>query len=210
MSQRKWLILLAALSTLIVLVIVSFIIQLKNTTEQLEAIHERRLDSYQAIEEIMYYNIERANALRGLLAYKDRRFLETYYSLSQQAADLKMYIRNDDRTPSSLLDLLYRDGLWEKEADRVIKVYEEGDTAQATSIAEMMSEQRQTILEDLRALKKMQYEDIRKQLSTVENQIGIIIQAFFFVASLLVIVILVLLFFGFKTQKKDRPIKGQP
>ena len=202
MSQQKWLSLLASLFVLIVLVTASFIVQLRHTTEQVDAIHEQRFDSYEAIEEIMYYNIERANAIRGLLAYDDRRFLESYYSMSQQTKELKETITNDPRTPSSFLDLLHRDGIWEKEADRVLVIYESGDLAQATATAETMIGQRQTILEDLRALKQMQYNDIRKQLVSTQNQIDVVIQALYSIVFLLVATIVVLVFLLFKTRHK--------
>ncbi|OGX78597.1 hypothetical protein A6395_11235 [Exiguobacterium sp. SH31] len=202
MSQRKWLLLLASLSVLIVLVIASFIVQLRNTTDQIDTIHEKRFDSYEAIEEIMYYNIERANAIRGLLAYEDRRFLEAYYSMSQRTKELKESITSDPRTPSSFLDLLHRDGIWEQEADRVLVMYESGDIEQATATAESMTDQRQTILEDLRALKQMQYNDIRKELVSTQNQIDIVIQALYSIVFLLVAVLIILVFMIFKTRQK--------
>ncbi|UTT44507.1 hypothetical protein [Exiguobacterium aurantiacum] len=203
-SQQKWLTLLILLSLLSALILGGFAFQLRETRHQLEAIHSQRLDSYDAIEEIMYFNIERANAIRGLLAYKDRRFLESYYSMSQQAEELKTSITNDPRTPSSLIDLLYRDGIWEQGATQVLVFYERGDIEAATELAETMTDQRQTILEDLRALKKMQYEDIRKQLVATENQIDTLIQALTSIAILLIATLLVLSFLIFKTRKKDR------
>lgn len=207
MSQRKWLLLLTSLSVLIVFVIVSFIVQLRNTTDQMDTIHEQRFDSYEAIEEIMYYNIERANAIRGLLAYEDRRFLEAYYSMSQRAKELKASIRNDPRTPSSFLDLLRRDGIWEQEADRVLVIYESGDIEQATVTAETMTDQRQTILEDLRALKQMQYNDIRKELVSTQKQINLVIQALYSIVLLLIVAIAILVYLIFKTRQKktDHP-----
>ncbi|WP_251131499.1 MULTISPECIES: hypothetical protein [unclassified Exiguobacterium] len=204
MSQRKWLTVLISLSVLSILVLASFAFQLRDTRHQLESIHSQRLDSYDAIEEIMYFNIERANAIRGLLAYEDRRFLESYYSMSQQAEELKTSITNDPHTPSSLIDLLYRDGIWEQGAAEVLVFYERGDLEAATELAETMTDQRQTILEDLRALKKLQYEDIRKQLVATENQIDVLIQALTSIATLLIAALLVLLFLLFKTRKKDR------
>ncbi|MFN3365961.1 MAG: hypothetical protein ACK411_06205 [Exiguobacterium mexicanum] len=203
-SQQKWLTLLILLSLLSALILGGFAFQLRETRHQLETIHSQRLDSYDAIEEIMYFNIERANAIRGLLAYEDRRFLESYYSMSQQAEELKTSITNDPRTPSSLIDLLYRDGIWEQGAAEVLVFYERGDLEAATELAETMTDQRQTILEDLRALKKMQYEDIRKQLVATENQIDVLIQALTSIAVLLIAALLVLLFLLFKTRKKDR------
>lgn len=207
MSQRKWLLLLTSLSVLIVFVIISFIVQLRNTTDQMDTIHEQRFDSYEAIEEIMYYNIERANAIRGLLAYEDRRFLEAYYSMSQRAKELKASIRNDPRTPSSFLDLLRRDGIWEQEADRVLVIYESGDIEQATVTAETMTDQRQTILEDLRALKQMQYNDIRKELVSTQKQINLVIQALYSIVLLLIVAIAILVYLIFKTRQKktDHP-----
>ncbi len=204
MSQQKWLTLLILLSLLSALILAGFGFQLRDTRHQLESIHSQRLDSYDAIEEIMYFNIERANAIRGLLAYEDRRFLESYYSMSQQAEELKTSITNDPRTPSSLIDLLYRDGIWEQGAAEVLVFYERGDLEAATELAETMTDQRQTILEDLRALKKLQYEDIRKQLVATENQIDVLIQALTSIAILLIAALLVLLFLLFKTRKKDR------
>ncbi len=204
MSQQKWLTLLILLSLLSVLILAGFGFQLRDTRHQLESIHSQRLDSYDAIEEIMYFNIERANAIRGLLAYEDRRFLESYYSMSQQAEELKTSITNDPHTPSSLIDLLYRDGIWEQGAAEVLVFYERGDLEAATELAETMTDQRQTILEDLRALKKLQYEDIRKQLVATENQIDVLIQALTSIAILLIAALLVLLFLLFKTRKKDR------
>ena len=204
MSQQKWLTLLILLSLLSALILAGFGFQLRDTRHQLESIHSQRLDSYDAIEEIMYFNIERANAIRGLLAYEDRRFLESYYSMSQQAEELKTSITNDPRTPSSLIDLLYRDGIWEQGAAEVLVLYERGDLEAATELAETMTDQRQTILEDLRALKKLQYEDIRKQLVATENQIDVLIQALTSIAVLLIAALLVLLFLLFKTRKKDR------
>ncbi|KGI84277.1 MULTISPECIES: hypothetical protein [unclassified Exiguobacterium] len=203
-SQQKWLTLLILLSLLSALILAGFGFQLRDTRHQLESIHSQRLDSYDAIEEIMYFNIERANAIRGLLAYEDRRFLESYYSMSQQAEELKTSITNDPRTPSSLIDLLYRDGIWEQGAAEVLVLYERGDLEAATELAETMTDQRQTILEDLRALKKLQYEDIRKQLVATENQIDVLIQALTSIAILLIAALLVLLFLLFKTRKKDR------
>ncbi|MFL9651484.1 hypothetical protein [Exiguobacterium chiriqhucha] len=205
MSQRKWLTVLISLSVLSILVLASFAFQLRDTRHQLESIHSQRLDSYDAIEEIMYFNIERANAIRGLLAYEDRRFLESYYSLSQQAEELKTSITNDPHTPSSLIDLLYRDGIWEQGAAEVLVFYERGDLEAATELAETMTDQRQTILEDLRALKKMQYDDIRKQLIATENQIDVLMQALTSIAILLSAAIIVILFLIFKTRKKNRP-----
>ena len=74
-----------------------------------------------------------------------------------------------------------------------------------TAVAETMTDQRQTILEDVRALKKMQYDDIRKQLIATENQIDVLMQALTSIAILLSAAILVILFLIFKTRKKNRP-----
>lgn len=205
MSQRKWLTLLISLSVLSILVLASFAFQLSDTTRQVESIHNQRLESYDAIEEIMYFNIERANAIRGLLAYEDRRFLESYYSMSQRAKELKMSIIDNPSTPSSLIDLLHRDGIWETGAEQVLVLYKRGDVEAATDLAETMTDQRQTILEDLRALKKMQYDDIRKQLIATENQIDELMQALTSIAILLSAAIIVILFLIFKTRKKNRP-----
>lgn len=202
MSQRKWLLLLASLSILIVFVIGNFIVQLRNTNEQVDTIHVQQLDSYQAIEQIMYYNIERANAIRGLLAYEDRRFLESYHSMSQRAKELKASIASDPRTPSSLLDLLHRDGIWEEGADRVLVIYESGDVERATATAEALTDQRLTILEDLRALQKLQFNDIRKQLGAAQTRIDAVIQALSFITFLLIAVIIVLLFVIMKSRQK--------
>ncbi|WP_114167147.1 hypothetical protein [Exiguobacterium sp. TNDT2] len=204
MSQRKWLILLVSLSVLSILVLTSFAVQLRDTMRQVESIHDQRLESYDDIEEIMYFNIERANAIRGLLAYEDRRFLESYYSMSQQAEELKTSIMNDPHTPSSLIDLLHRDAIWEQGAEQVLVLYEQGDIEASTTLAETITDQRQTILEDLRALKKMQYDDIRKQLIATENQIDVLMQALTSIAILLSAAIIVILFLIFKTQKKNR------
>ncbi|TCI28997.1 hypothetical protein EVJ33_11415 [Exiguobacterium sp. SL-10] len=204
-SQQKWLTLLVSLSVLCILVLTSFTFQLRDTMNQIESIHSQRLDSHDAIEDIMYFNIERANAIRGLLAYEDRRFLESYYSMSQQAEELKASIANDPRTPSSLIDLLHRDGIWEKGATQVLFLYEQGNVKGATELAETLTDQRQTILEDLRALKKMQYEDIRKQLVATENQIDVLIQVLTSIAVLFIAILFVLAFLIFKTRKKDRP-----
>lgn len=204
MSQRKWLILLVSLSVLSILVLTSFAVQLRDTMRQVESIHDQRLESYDDIEEIMYFNIERANAIRGLLAYEDRRFLESYYSMSQQAEELKTSIMNDPHTPSSLIDLLHRDEIWEQGADQVLVLYEQGDIEASTTLAETITDQRQTILEDLRALKKMQYDDIRKQLMATENQVDVLMQALTSIAILLSAAIIVILFLIFKTRKKNR------
>lgn len=204
MSQRKWLILLVSLSVLSILVLTSFAVQLRDTMRQVESIHDKRLESYDDIEEIMYFNIERANAIRGLLAYEDRRFLESYYSMSQQAEELKTSIMNDPHTPSSLIDLLHRDAIWEQGAEQVLVLYEQGDIEASTTLAETITDQRQTILEDLHALKKMQYDDIRKQLMATENQVDVLMQALTSIAILLSAAIIVILFLIFKTRKKNR------
>lgn len=194
MSQRKWLLLWIALSILTILIIGIFIFQLKETNERIEVIQGKQLDSYESIEDIMYYNVERANAIRGLLAYDDRHFLEMYYSMSQRAKELKRTIIQNPDTPSSLLDLLKRDAIWEQEADRVLVIYEEGDLQLATSVAEKMTDQRQTILEDLRALKNMQYKGVRKQLIAAENQISFLTQVLFTITFLLIAVVVILTF----------------
>lgn len=204
MPQQKWLTLLISLSVLCILVLASLTFQLQDTRNEVEAIHSQHLDSYDSIEEIMYFNIERANAIRGLLAYEDPRFLESYYSMSQQAEELKSSIINNPSTPSSLIDLLYRDGIWEQGADEVLALYERGEIETATNLAETMTDQRQTILEDLRALKKLQYDDIRKQLVATENQIDVLIQVLNSIAILLSATILVISFLLFKSRKKNR------
>jgi hypothetical protein len=124
--------------------------------------------------------------------------------MSQQAEELKTSIANTPSTPSTLIDLLHRDGIWEKGADQVLILYERGDIEAATSLAETMTDQRQTILEDLRALKKMQYNDIRKQLIATENQIDVLMQALNSLAILLSATIIVILFLIFKSRKKNR------
>lgn len=202
MPQQKWLTLLISLSVLCILVLASLTFQLQGTRNEVEAIHSQHLDSYDSIEEIMYFNIERANAIRGLLAYEDPRFLESYYSMSQQAEELKSSIINNPSTPSSLIDLLYRDGIWEQGADEVLALYERGEIETARNLAETMTDQRQTILEDLRALKKLQYDDIRKQLVATENQIDVLIQVLNSIAILLSATILVISFLLFKSRKK--------
>ena len=204
MPQQKWLTLLISLSVLCILVLASLTFQLQGTRNEVEAIHSQHLDSYDSIEEIMYFNIERANAIRGLLAYEDPRFLESYYSMSQQAEELKSSIINNPSTPSSLIDLLYRDGIWEQGADEVLALYERGEIETARNLAETMTDQRQTILEDLRALKKLQYDDIRKQLVATENQIDVLIQVLNSIAILLSATILVISFLLFKSRKKNR------
>ena len=142
----------------------------------------------------MYYNIERANAIRGLLAYEDRHFLEMYYSMSRQAKALKQSVIADPDTPSSVLDLLERDAVLEKEADRVLVIYEEGDLVKATAVAETMTQLRQTILEDLRSLKQMQYKDIQKELIAAENQVSFLTQVLFTITFLLIAIIVILTF----------------
>lgn len=194
MSQRKWLSLLIGLSILTILIISIFIFQLRETNARIEGIHGKQLDSYEAIEDIMYFNVERANAIRGLLAYEDRHFLEMYYSMSQRAKELKRSIVENPDTPSSLLDLLHRDAIWEKEADRVLVIYETGNLQQATAVAETMTDQRQTILEDLRALKNMQYKEIKHQLVVAEHQVSFLTQVLFTIAFLLIAVIVILTF----------------
>lgn len=194
MSQRKWILLWISLSILSISIIGIFIFQLKETNERLEIIQGEQLDSYEAIEDIMYYNVERANAIRGLLAYEDRHFLEMYYSMSRQAKALKQSIVDDPDTPSSVLDLLERDAIWETEADRVLVIYEQGDLVKATAVAETMTEQRQTILEDLRSLKQMQYKDVHKELIAVENQVSFMTQILFTIIFLLFAVIAILTF----------------
>lgn len=194
MSQRKWILLWIVLSILSISIIGIFIFQLKETNERLASIQGEQLDSYEVIEDIMYYNVERANAIRGLLAYEDRHFLEMYYSMSRQAKALKQSVIADPKTPSSILDLLERDAIWEKEADRVLVIYEEGDLIKATEVAETMTQQRQTILEDLRSLKQMQYKDIQKELVATENQVSSLTQALFTITFLLLAVIVILSF----------------
>ena len=194
MSQRKWILLWISLSILSISIIGIFIFQLKETNERLEIIQGEQLDSYEAIEDIMYYNVARANAIRGLLAYEDRHFLEMYYSMSRQAKALKQSIVDDPDTPSSVLDLLERDAIWETEADRVLVIYEQGDLVKATAVAETMTEQRQTILEDLRSLKQMQYKDVHKELIAVENQVSFMTQILFTIIFLLFAVIAILTF----------------
>ena len=203
MSQQKWLSLLVALSVITMFILISLIFQLRETNARVESIQGKRLGSYEAIEEIMYYNVERANAIRGLLAYEDRHFLEMYYSMSQRAKELKGSIIADPETPSSLLDLLDRDAIWEKEADRVLVIYETGDLEKATAVAETMTGQRQTILEDLRSLKQMQYNDIRKQLLATENQISFLMQILFTITFLLLAVIVILTFIIIKFKPKS-------
>ncbi|WP_214761595.1 hypothetical protein [Exiguobacterium sp. s129] len=194
MSQRKWILLWISLSVLSISIIGIFIFQLRETNERLEIIQDEQLGSYEAIEDIMYYNVERANAIRGLLAYEDRHFLEMYYSMSRQARALKQSVIDDLDTPSSVLDLLERDAIWEKEADRVLVIYEEGDLTKATAVAETMTQQRQTILEDLRSLKQMQYKDIQKELIAAENQVSFLTQVLFTITFLLIAIIVILTF----------------
>ncbi|WP_214796300.1 MULTISPECIES: hypothetical protein [unclassified Exiguobacterium] len=194
MSQRKWILLWISLSILSISIIGIFIFQLKETNERLATIQDEQFGSYEAIEDIMYYNVERANAIRGLLAYEDRHFLEMYYSMSRQAKALKQSVIDDPDTPSSVIDLLERDAIWEKEADRVLVIYEEGDLIQATAVAETMTQQRQTILEDLRSLKQMQYKDIQKELIAAENQVSFLTQVLFTITFLLIAIIVILTF----------------
>ncbi|MCA0982089.1 hypothetical protein [Exiguobacterium aestuarii] len=194
MSQRKWILLWISLSVLSISIIGIFIFQLRETNERLEIIQDEQLGSYEVIEDIMYYNIERANAIRGLLAYEDRHFLEMYYSMSRQARALKQSVIDDPDTPSSVLDLLERDAIWEKEADRVLVIYEEGDLVKATAVAETMTQLRQTILEDLRSLKQMQYKDIQKELIAAENQVSFLTQVLFTITFLLIAIIVILTF----------------
>lgn len=192
MSHRKWILLWISLSVLSISIIGIFIFQLRETNERLEIIQDEQLGSYEAIEDIMYYNIERANAIRGLLAYEDRYFLEMYYSMSRQEKALKQSVIADPDTPSSVLDLLERDDVWEKEADRVLVIYEEGDLVKATAVAETMTQLRQTILEDLRSLKQMQYKDIQKELIAAENQVSFLTQILFTITFLLIAIIVIL------------------
>ncbi|WP_214779283.1 hypothetical protein [Exiguobacterium sp. s22] len=207
MSQRKWILLWISLSILSISIIGIFIVQLKETNERLEVIQGEQLDSYEAIEDIMYYNVERANAIRGLLAYEDRHFLEMYYSMSQQARELKQSVINDPDTPSSVLDLLDRDAIWEKEADRVLVIYEEGDLVKATAVAETMTEQRQTILEDLRSLKQMQYKDVHKELIAAENQVSFLTQILFTIIFLLFTVVVILTFLLLRIKPQHETIE---
>ncbi|WP_214742766.1 hypothetical protein [Exiguobacterium sp. s48] len=207
MSQRKWILLWISLSILSISIIGIFIFQLKETNERLEIIQGEQLDSYEAIEDIMYYNVERANAIRGLLAYEDRHFLEMYYSMSQQARELKQSVITDPDTPSSVLDLLDRDAIWEKEADRVLVIYEEGDLVKATAVAETMTEQRQTILEDLRSLKQMQYKDVHKELIAAENQVSFLTQILFTIIFLLFTVVVILTFLLLRIKPQHETIE---
>ncbi|WDH76395.1 hypothetical protein PTI97_02415 [Exiguobacterium marinum] len=207
MSQRKWILLWVSLCILSISIIGIFIFQLKGTNDRLEIIQGEQLDSYEVIEDIMYYNIERANAIRGLLAYDDRHFLEMYYSMSRQAKTLKQSVVADPNTPSSVLDLLERDAIWETEADRVLDIYEDGDLTKATAVAETMTEQRQTILEDLRSLKQMQYKDIHQELLAAENQISFLIQILFTITFLLIAIIAILSFLLFRIKPQHETIE---
>ena len=74
MSQRKWILLWISLSILSISIICILIFQLKEINERLETIQGEQLDSYESIEDVIYYNVERANAIRGLLAYEDNTF----------------------------------------------------------------------------------------------------------------------------------------
>ncbi|MFP3422042.1 hypothetical protein R0K19_21985, partial [Bacillus sp. SIMBA_161] len=107
-------------------------------------------------------------------------------SMSRQAKTLKQSVVAGPNTPSSVLDLLERDAIWETEADRVLDIYEDGDLTKATAVAETMTEQRQTILEDLRSLKQMQYKDIHQELLAAENQISFLTQILFTITFLLI------------------------
>ncbi|WP_026826835.1 MULTISPECIES: hypothetical protein [Exiguobacterium] len=207
MSQRKWILLWVSLCILSISIIGIFIFQLKGTNDRLEIIQGEQLDSYEVIEDIMYYNIERANAIRGLLAYDDRHFLEMYYSMSRQAKTLKQSVVADPNTPSSVLDLLERDAIWETEADRVLDIYEDGDLTKATAVAETMTEQRQTILEDLRSLKQMQYKDIHQELLSAENQISFLTQILFTITFLLIAIIAILSFLLFRIKPQHETIE---
>ncbi|MGA9466569.1 MAG: hypothetical protein WBV10_02985 [Exiguobacterium marinum] len=207
MSQRKWILLWVSLCILSISIIGIFIFQLKGTNDRLEIIQGEQLDSYEVIEDIMYYNIERANAIRGLLAYDDRHFLEMYYSMSRQAKTLKQSVVADPNTPSSVLDLLERDAIWETEADRVLDIYEDGDLTKATAVAETMTEQRQTILEDLRSLKQMQYKDIHQELLAAENQISFLTQILFTITFLLIAIIAILSFLLFRIKPQHETIE---
>ena len=207
MSQRKWILLWVSLCILSISIIGIFIFQLKGTNDRLEIIQGEQLDSYEVIEDIMYYNIERANAIRGLLAYDDRHFLEMYYSMSRQAKTLKQSVVADPNTPSSVLDLLERDAIWETEADRVLDIYENGDLTKATAVAETMTEQRQTILEDLRSLKQMQYKDIHQELLSAENQISFLTQILFTITFLLIAIIAILSFLLFRIKPQHETIE---
>ncbi|WP_214704351.1 MULTISPECIES: hypothetical protein [unclassified Exiguobacterium] len=207
MSQRKWILLWVSLCILSISIIGIFIFQLKGTNDRLEIIQGEQLDSYEVIEDIMYYNIERANAIRGLLAYDDRHFLEMYYSMSRQAKTLKQSVVADPNTPSSVLDLLERDAIWETEADRVLDIYENGDLTKATAVAETMTEQRQTILEDLRLLKQMQYKDIHQELLSAENQISFLTQILFTITFLLIAIIAILSFLLFRIKPQHETIE---
>ncbi|WP_214701053.1 MULTISPECIES: hypothetical protein [unclassified Exiguobacterium] len=207
MSQRKWILLWVSLCILSISIIGIFIFQLKGTNDRLEIIQGEQLDSYEVIEDIMYYNIERANAIRGLLAYDDRYFLEMYYSMSRQAKTLKQSVVADPNTPSSVLDLLERDAIWETEADRVLDIYEDGDLTKATAVAETITEQRQTILEDLRSLKQMQYKDIHQELLSAENQISFLTQILFTITFLLIAIIAILSFLLFRIKPQHETIE---
>ncbi|WP_214885871.1 MULTISPECIES: hypothetical protein [unclassified Exiguobacterium] len=207
MSQRKWILLWVSLCILSISIIGIFIFQLKGTNDRLEIIQGEQLDSYEVIEDIMYYNIERANAIRGLLAYDDRHFLEMYYSMSRQAKTLKQSVVADPNTPSSVLDLLERDAIWVTEADRVLDIYEDGDLTKATAVAETMTEQRQTILEDLRSLKQMQYKDIHQELLSAKNQISFLTQILFTITFLLIAIIAILSFLLFRIKPQHETIE---
>lgn len=146
-------------------------VQLDRVNQRLEDVKNHNLAMYETIDTIAFYNIERANALRGLLAYEDHQFLEGYYSLEHEVKQIKQYARKIDRIPSSLLDLLERDDMWVAQADLVVQVYDRGDIETAKDLAYAMTAQREVLLEDLMTLKTLQLKSTEQEVTALTQEI---------------------------------------
>ncbi|ASI34527.1 MULTISPECIES: hypothetical protein [unclassified Exiguobacterium] len=136
----------------------------RTISKMTEEMHAHNIPMIKQVDQLVEYNRDRANAVRGLLLYEDDRYIEQYYFCTTKIHDLRRVLNASNETPVPIKDLLVRNNAWEKEIETVFSLYETNGSQAATALAKQSTQTTQTILEDLAQVKDQLYTELDQEL----------------------------------------------
>ncbi|WP_214849876.1 hypothetical protein [Exiguobacterium sp. s193] len=136
----------------------------RTISKMTDEMHVHDIPMIKLVDQLVEYNRDRANAVRGLLLYKDDRYIEQYYFATSKVHELRHLLNASKDTPGTVKDLLSRNNAWEREIETVFTVYETKNPEKATKLAQQSTQTTQTILEDLSQVKDQLYLELDQEL----------------------------------------------
>lgn len=136
----------------------------RTISKMTDEMHSHDIPMIKLVDQLIEYNRDRANAVRGLLLYEDDRYIEQYYFATSRVHELRRLLNASKDTPGTVKDLLARNNTWEKEIETVFTVYETENPKTATTLAQQSTQTTQTILEDLAQVKDQLYLELDQEL----------------------------------------------